>query len=338
VSTATIEPAEPAEPVERPAARPTPPDAPVPGLLDWGVLILPGVIWGASFLFIAEGLEAMGPNGVTFTRIAVGFATLSCVPAARAPIARADRLKTVLLGIFWMAFPLSMFPFAEQHVSSALTGMLNGSTALFAAAVASLIARRLPDRGTAIGLALGFAGTVLIALPNLGTSSGNGAGPETGGSGSSAALGIALIMTAMVSYGIALNLARPLQQRNGALPVVWRALAVAFVLTMPLGLPAVIGAHWSWAPLLSMLALGALGTGVAYVLTALAAGKFGATRASATTFLIPVVALLLGVTLRGERVAVLSVAGAGVCLLGAWLIRRAGIRRESAVRATAARG
>lgn len=292
-----------------------------PGLVDWGVLILPGVIWGASFLFIAEGLQAMAPNGVTFMRIAVGFLTLTAIPAARAPIAREDRLKTALLGIFWMAFPLSMFPFAEQHVSSALTGMLNGSTPLFAATVASIIVRRFPDRGTTLGLAIGFTGTVLIALPNFGV------GTQTSDAGTT--LGVALIMIAMCSYGIALNLARPLQQRNGALPVVWRALGVAVVLTAPLGLPAVIDAHWSWVPLLCLLALGGLGTGAAYAMVALAAGKFGATRASATTFLIPVVALMLGVTLRGERVAALSVAGAGVCLLGAWLIRRANIQRET---------
>jgi drug/metabolite transporter (DMT)-like permease len=290
-------------------------DTHVPGLLDWGVLVLPGVIWGASFLFIAEGLEAMGPNGVTFMRIAVGFATLSCIPAARGPLRREDRLGTALLGIFWMAFPLSMFPLAEQHVSSALTGMLNGATPLFAATVAAILARRFPDRGTTTGLAIGFAGTVLVALPGL--MSGDGAA----GSGSS--LGVALILIAMCSYGIALNLARPLQQRNGALPVVWRALGLAFLLTMPLGLPDVIHARWSWVPLLSLLALGAFGTGVAYILVALAAGKFGATRASATTFLIPVVALILGVTLRGERVAWLSIIGAGVCLAGAWLIRQA---------------
>ena len=79
----------------------------------------------------------MAPNGVTFTRIAIGFMTLALVPAARRPIQRSDWGPTVALGVLWLAFPLSMFPFAEQHVSSALTGMLNGATPLFAAAVAS---------------------------------------------------------------------------------------------------------------------------------------------------------------------------------------------------------
>jgi drug/metabolite transporter (DMT)-like permease len=62
---------------------------------------------------------------------------------------------------------------------------------------------------------------------------------------------------------------------------------------------------------------------MAYVLMAVAAGRVGATRASSTTFLIPAVALALGVLVRDERVAMLSVAGAAVCVGGAWLIKRA---------------
>lgn len=81
--------------------------------------------------------------------------------------------------------------------------------------------------------------------------------------------------------------------------------------------------HGSPVPLFSLLALGALGTGVAYVLTVIAAGRVGATKASATAFLIPPVALLLGVLVRGEHVASLSVLGGVVCLAGAWLMRRA---------------
>src|SRR5687767_6407708 len=97
------------------------------GASDWLILIAPGLIWGASFLFIAMGLDALGPGGVTFVRILVGFATLALLPAARQPIQRSDRAAVALLGLLWMAFPLSMFPFAEQRVSSALTGMLNGA-------------------------------------------------------------------------------------------------------------------------------------------------------------------------------------------------------------------
>jgi drug/metabolite transporter (DMT)-like permease len=278
--------------------------------MDWILLIVPGVVWGASFLFIAEGLEAMGPNGVTFTRILVGFLTLALFSGSRRPIKRADWLGTAGVGVLWMAFPLSMFPFAEQHVSSALTGMLNGAVPLFIAIVAAGMARRWPSRGIALGLAVGLAGGVLMALPTL-------------GQGRSTTLGVLMILAALVSYGFALNIARPVQQRNGALPVIWRAQAVALVLTAPLGLPELLRARWSPGPLFSLLALGALGTGLAYVLTVMAAGRVGATKASATAFLIPPVALLLGVLVRGEHVAALSVLGGVVCLVGAWLMRRA---------------
>ena len=276
-------------------------------IADVALLVVPGTIWGASFLFIAEGLEAVAPNGVTFTRIAIGFLTLSLFPSARRPVARADWAGTAMLGVVWLAFPLSMFPFAEQHVSSALTGMLNGATPLFAAAVASLIARRFPERGILVGLIVGFGGAVLMALPAIG--------------GASSAFGVGLIVLALMSYGAAVNLARPLQQRNGAVPVVWRALGVALVLTAPLGLPEVVKGEWSLRPALALLCLGAGGTAIATVLTATAAGRLGATKASATAFIIPVVALLLGVVVRGEHVTAVSLAGAGICLLGAAIIR-----------------
>jgi drug/metabolite transporter (DMT)-like permease len=293
--------------------------------MDWILLIVPGVIWGASFLFIAEGLEAMGPNGVTFSRILIGFLTLAVFRGSRRPVSRDDWLGTALVGVLWMAFPLSMFPYAERHVSSALTGMLNGSVPLFIATVAAVMARRWPSRGIAMGLAVGLAGGVLMALPTL-------------RQGRSTVLGVLLILAALVSYGFALNVARPVQQRNGALPVIWRAQAVALVLTAPLGLPEVLRARWATGPLLSLLALGALGTGVAYVLTVMAAGRVGATKASATAFLIPPVALVLGVVVRGEHVAPLSVLGAVVCLAGAWLMRRAQVEHAVEALRTASGG
>jgi drug/metabolite transporter (DMT)-like permease len=277
------------------------------GPFEWFLLAAPGLIWGASFLFIAFGLEALAPNGVTFVRLLIGFLTLSVFKAARGPIRKGDGWGIFGVAVLWMAFPLSLFPYAEQHITSAMTGMLNGANPLFVVIVAAMISRTLPARKVIVGLVVGMAGAVMIAWPGL-------------GEGGSSLLGIGLVLAALVSYGVALNLARPLQQRNGGLPVIWRALGMALVLVAPLGAPALLDAHWNPRAALSLLALGAFGTATAQILMARAAGRFGASTASASTFLIPVVALALGVTVRGEHVAPISALGCAVCLAGAWLI------------------
>lgn len=284
--------------------------SPSTSLLDWALLVLPGLIWGASFLFIAESLEALAPDGVTFARFIIGFLTLSLVPGARRPVLARDRVGIAWLGVLWLAFPMSMFPHAEQHVSSALTGMLNGAIPLIASGVAAIVAWQAPSRTLTAGLMVGFAGAVVMAAPGI-------------GSGGNSARGVLLITAALVSYGVAINLARPLQQRNGALPVVWRALGVALILTAPLGVPALMAAQWSLRSLLAILALGCLGTAVANVVMAVAAGRLGPTRASGTTFLIPVVALLLGLFVRGEQVSAVAIGGGALCLAGAWVMRSA---------------
>ena len=275
---------------------------------DWLLVALPGIIWGASFLFIAEGLHAVGPNGITFIRIAVGCLTLSMFPAARKSVAREAWPAIALLGVIWFAFPLTMFPYAEQRVSSALTGMLNAVTPLSTAIVAAVIAQALPARKVLAGLAVGMFGAGLVAWPSF-------------GEGHSSAIGVLLILVAVLSYGFALNLARPLQQKHGALAVIVRAQAIAAILTAPLGLKEIAVAHWSIKPVLALLTLGALGTGAAFAFIGMAAARVGATRASAAAFLIPPVALLLGVVVLGEHVAVLSVIGSAVCVAGAWMIR-----------------
>jgi drug/metabolite transporter (DMT)-like permease len=278
------------------------------GAADWVILSLPGLIWGASYLFIADALAAIGPGGVTLVRLAVGFLTLSFFPAARKPVLRSDWLKIVVLGVFWMAFPLSMFPFAERYVSSALTGMLNGANPLFAAAVAAMIAWKLPSRRVITGIVIGMAGTIVMGLPTL-------------HEGKSTIAGVGMILAALVSYGVALNLASPLQQRNGALPVVLRAQLVALVLVAPIGVRDVFHVKWAPGPLAALLALGVLSTGIAFAIMSVSAGRFGAARASSTAFLIPAEALFLGVIFRGEHVSWISIAGGAVCITGALIMR-----------------
>jgi len=278
------------------------------GAAEWVILSLPGLIWGASYLFIADSLGAIGPGGVTLVRLIVGFLTLSLFPAARKSVLRSDWPKILALGAFWMAFPLSMFPFAERYVSSALTGMLNGANPLFTTSVAALIAWKLPSRRVILGIAIGMAGAVVIALPTL-------------SEGNSTVVGVGMILAALVSYGVALNLASPLQQRNGSLPVVLRAQLVAMVLVAPIGWRDVLHMKWAPGPLLALLALGVLSTGIAFAIMAVSSGRYGATRASSAAFLIPAEALVLGIIFRHEHVALISVLGGVVCVGGALIMR-----------------
>ncbi len=286
---------------------------------DLALLVVPGAIWGASFLFIAEGLDAMAPLGVTFVRLFIGFLTLSVVPAARRPLAPGDGWPMAGLSIIWLAFPLTHVPVRR---AAGVVGARRDAERLDR----DHRRHRRRPAGPAVAGAGGAhrpgwsasAGIVLMAIPSI--------------DGASSAAGIAMVVAAVTSYGVSINLARPLQMRSGALPVVWRTLGVATLVTAPLGLPAVLDAEWTTRSLLSMLALGAFGTAIANVIMTVATGRLGATRASATVFLIPVVALVLGVMIRGEHVAPLSIVGAAVCLAGAWLIRP----RPAIVRATPA--
>ena len=205
---------------------------------DWPLVAIPGLIWGASFLFIAEGLKAIGPNGITFLRLFIGLATLALFPAARKPVEWSAWPGVALVGVLWFAFPLSMFPFAEQRVSSALTGMLNAVVPLATAIVATAIAGKVPERRVITGLTLGLMGAGLVAWPTV-------------HEGHSSVVGVSLILAAVISYGFALNLARPLQQQYGALPLILRAQVVAVVLTAPLGVPDVLAARWTLVPFFS---------------------------------------------------------------------------------------
>jgi drug/metabolite transporter (DMT)-like permease len=204
--------------------------------------------------------------------------------------------------------------------------MLNGATPLFVATVATMIARRPPPGRQLVGLLVGFAGVVVIALPSL-------------DKGSSSALGVAMIFGALACYGVALNVARPLLLRYGTLPVLCRAQAVALVLTAPFGVAVVPQSSFSWHSALAVVALGVLGTGAAYVLAGANVSRLGSTRASVSTYLIPVVALALGVVLRGEEVAALAIIGSLVALLGAYLTNRSPRRPgEQPVTVTVAAG
>ena len=284
------------------------------GWVEWALLCGVALIWGSSFLFIEIGLESLEPGTITWVRVTLGFLTLIVVPAAREPVDRADYPRVVLLGFVWVVVPFLLFPIAQQHIDSALTGMLNASVPIFGTVIATVLLRSLPRLRQAAGIVLGLAGTVTIGLPAA--------------QGSSAeAWGVFLVVVATLFYGIAMNLAVPLQQRYGAPALMMRALGVAAVATAPFGLAGLAGSRWSIGPVVAVAVLGVVNTGAAFVIMAALVGRVGATRGGVAVYFIPIVAMVLGMAFNSEVILPLQWAGIAVVLFGAWLTSR----REPAI-------
>jgi len=109
-------------------------------------------------------------------------------------------------------------------------------------------------------------------------------------------------------------------------------LLVALCLVGPVGVAALPGSEWAAGSAAAMLPLGLLGTGWAYVAFATLAGRTGATRGAVAIYFTPVVAIVLGVVVRDEHVASVSLVGAGLVMLGAWLTSRGEPVRAADVR------
>lgn len=277
---------------------------------DWALFLSLAAIWGSSFLFMAIGLDSFHPGLVTLIRVGLGASFLALIPRTRSvSIDREDWPKIALLSVIWVALPFTLFPIAQQWIDSAIAGMLNGATPIFTALIATALLRSLPGPLQMTGLLLGFAGIVAIALPS--------AGGDT-----TAAIGVILIVLATMGYAVSLNMVPPLQQKYGSLPVTARVLWLAAPMVMPYGLVGLGQSSFAWPSLLAVAAVGILGTGLAFIFMGNLAGSVGATRASFLSYLIPVVAVVLGVVFRDEIVSPVAIAGVLLVIIGAILASR----------------
>ncbi len=277
--------------------------------LDWALVAGVALAWGASFLLIDVGVDHFDPGVVAVLRLAFGAATLAVVPAARRGVARSEWPLIAVLGLLWMAVPFVLFPVAEQSIDSSLAGMINGAAPLFTAVIAALVVRHLPAGRQLAGLLIGFAGVIAVTAPSVG-----GAEATT--------IGVLLVLLATLLYGISINIAAPLQRRNGGLPIIWRAQLVALVLVTPLGAAGLSESSFDAGSLAAVAVLGALGTALAFVWFSLLVGRVGSTRGSVAIYFVPAVAIALGAVARDERIAASAIAGTALVTLGAYLTSR----------------
>jgi drug/metabolite transporter (DMT)-like permease len=275
---------------------------------DWLMLGGTAVMWGGSFLFMDIGLDHFAPPLIAFGRIALGAATLSLVPAAREPVPRAAWPRVALLGITWMAIPFLLLAVAQQWIDSGLAGMINATTPLFTVLMGALLIQSLPSRLQGAGLVLGFLGVVAISIPSV--------------EGGSNLLGVGLVLCAATLYGLAFNIAAPLQAEYGPLPVTRGAMVVAAAALVPAAIIGALDSSFGWSSLLAVIALGTLGTGVAFIWFTAMIGRLGPARASVSIYIVPVVAVALGALFRDERVHLAALAGTAMVLAGAFLTSR----------------
>jgi drug/metabolite transporter (DMT)-like permease len=277
-------------------------------------LVALAAIWGCSFLFIEVGIRELHPTYVTFGRVLTGAVTLLVVLGLRRQaLPRSPRLwaHLFLLGGVGVALPFTLFGYGEQRIPSLLAGIWNGTTPLVVLPIAVLVFRteHFTLRRTA-GLLLGFVGVLTVL--------GVWRGVEGG-----ALSGQLMCLGAAACYGVAI----PYQKRfitdsNVSGPALSAGMLISAVVQMLVVAPLIAGGappnpiDLSFEVVASVVALGALGTGLAFVIHMRNIRLIGASRASMVTYLVPVFAVAVGMTVLDESIAWYQPLGALVVLAG----------------------
>ena len=280
------------------------------GVTEWLLALGMALTWGSSFLLIDIIIQDAPTTFVPFGRSFFGMVALFFVPGSRNKIAPEHWRKIWILGLIWMALPFFLFPIAERTVASSIAGMMNGALPVVVIVVTAIWVRTKPSGQRIVAILVGFLGIVLIAVPSI-------------NDGSSAdAKGIFYLLAALMCYAVALNMARPLQAIYSPATLMMRVVSISTVLSAPLGLYALRTTTFTFALFGATVVLGALGSGIAFLLFGTLLKRTGTVRAMIPTYFTPIVGTFLGVLFNGEKVLALSLLGMLIVIFGAWLTSR----------------
>jgi drug/metabolite transporter (DMT)-like permease len=290
--------------------------------------LLLALIWGFSFYFIKVGLEEFTPVGVAFSRIAFGAATLIILSlVTKTPLPPRWSWKYIFFAsLLWVSIPWMLFGFGETRVSSALAGIINGATPLMTlVAILLVFPEEKPTRQRMFGLGIGFIGIlVVVGVWNIG-------GAQDGSSID--LLGVGVLIMAISCYGIAYPFVRryltgpTVREPLNPIAIATGMMLCGLAITGPIvAFTGITNAQLTAGPFLSMVALGVLGSGFAYVLNFKLVTAADATTASTVTYITPLVAVIVGAIFLNEHITWNQPVGGLLVVLGAataqGLIRR----------------
>lgn len=285
-----------------------------------GVVLLQYVLlaltWGSSFFLVSVGLQGLSPTQVVVARLLAGAVTLvlmSLITRQQLPRGLKVWGHLFVVAMLLCAVPFLLFAWAQQYVPSSVASIINATTPLMTMLIAliALPAER-PTLFRIAGLVVGFAGVILVLAPWNGS--------LTGGS----PLGALACLGATACYGAAFVWLRKFVTPLGlpAIPVATAQVGLAAVVMLVLApFIATQPMHLTLPVILSMLALGVLGTGLAYAWNTNIVNRWGATPASTVTYLTPVVGIALGTLILGEQLTWTQPVGAVVVIAGILISR-----------------
>jgi drug/metabolite transporter (DMT)-like permease len=271
------------------------------------MLLALAAIWGSSFMCIKVAVREVTPGEVVFGRVLTG--TLALLPAVpflggwRRTWAglRRDAGPLLLLGIFNAVLPFWLLAWSEKRLDSGLAAVLQASMPLFTALFVYWFTQGERVTGPRLaGVVVGFLGVLLLV------------GVQPRGDVLSA---LAVLLTAMLYAGSSVYAGVRLRE-TPALVTSLGALGFATLLALPLGLTELPGETPSWKAIGSIVALGAVGLSIAYLLYFTLIAGAGAPYAALVTYLVPALALVYGAVFLGEPVTASAVGGLLLIFVG----------------------
>lgn len=271
------------------------------------MFVLIGVIWGMPYLFIKEAVATLSPAAVVAGRTLGGALLLLPIAARQGALrpALAQWRWVLAFGIVEMAGPFMLLSHAEQTLPSGLTGLLVSTVPLAAAVIGFARGDRAAlSLGRIAGLAIGIGGVALVV--------------GGGGDGTVSALGVAEVLVTSVCYAIAPFI---VATRLRDVPAMG-SIAISLLAVGAAYLPVALATQHSTPTFRSgaaLVGLAVLCTALAFVVFFALIAEIGPTRATLVTYVNPVVALALGVAVRGEQLTGAVMVGIPLILVGCWL-------------------
>jgi drug/metabolite transporter (DMT)-like permease len=283
-------------------------------------LILLGVIWGASFLFMRIAVPEFGAIALVEVRVSVAAIFLLAILMWRRGAGEVLKLAGPLtfLGVVSSALPFVLFAWATLTVTAGTAAVVNATAPLFGALVGFVwLGDRLRPVQCA-GLAIGFVGILVLMWDRIAVNI----------DGAAWAIGACLL--AALSYGVAVNFTKHrLTGVNSLISSTGSQLA-STILLLPLAIkywPAQSPTAASWY---SAIGLGILCTGLAFVIYFRLIARIGPARAITVTYLVPVFGMLWGELFLHEPISAGMLAACAVIVLGIALATgNLGLRRTT---------